>query len=217
MNTEETFVWVQGLLPGEATVERRRVGESFPEFAAAQIRLGGAVGAEPDDAILAETVAMTIDAGRIECGLETEDGSDLRVEILTVVSGHGSEAVDLLAHAATMIAENPAAYPPQPGTLLPDVAQGLDPRITARNGLLVVPYVWDEGVPHVHEVSGGGSGRHSKEVKVGVEFTHPGRLTIAAQLVLLTDEEFRIAQEQGIAAGQQHLVAGGVNINDIWR
>lgn len=174
-----------------------------------------------DETVLAETVAMTIDAGRMETGLETEDGSDLRVELLTVVSGHDDTAADLLAHAATMISQDPGHWPPQPGTMLPDVVQQMDAdaerKITARNGLLVVPYVWDDGVPHVHEVTSGGAGRHSKEGETDVEFTHPGRLTIVAQLVMLTDEELELAQTAGVAAVQERLVREGVNINDIWR
>ncbi|MGJ4170886.1 hypothetical protein [Corynebacterium macclintockiae] len=174
-----------------------------------------------DEAVLAETVAMTIDAGRLESGLETEDGSDLRVELLTVVSGHNDTAADLLAHAASMISQDPGHWPPQPGTLLPDVVQQMDAdserKITARNGLLVVPYVWDDGVPHVHEVTSGGASRHSKEGDTDVEFTHPGRLTIVAQLVMLTDEEAELAQTAGVAAVQERLVREGVNINNIWR
>ena len=174
-----------------------------------------------DEAVLAETVAMTIDAGRLESGLETEDGSDLRVELLTVVSGHDDTAADLLTHAASMISQDPGHWPPQPGTLLPDVVQQMDAdserKITARNGLLVVPYVWDDGVPHVHEVTSGGASRHSKEGDTDVEFTHPGRLTIVAQLVMLTDEEAELAQTAGVAAVQERLVREGVNINNIWR
>lgn len=174
-----------------------------------------------DEAVLAETVAMTIDAGRLESGLETEDGSDLRVELLTVVSGHDDTAADLLAHAASMISQDPTHWPPQPGTLLPNVVQQMDAdsdrKITARNGLLVVPYVWDDGVPHVHEVTSGGASRHSKEGDTDVEFTHPGRLTIVAQLVMLTDEEAELAQTAGVAAVQERLVREGVNINNIWR
>ncbi|MGJ4077080.1 hypothetical protein ACN4D1_08505 [Corynebacterium macclintockiae] len=174
-----------------------------------------------EEAVLAETVAMTIDAGRLESGLETEDGSDLRVELLTVVSGHDDTAADLLTHAASMISQDPGHWPPQPGTLLPNVVQQMDAdserKITARNGLLVVPYVWDDGVPHVHEVTSGGASRHSKEGDTDVEFTHPGRLTIVAQLVMLTDEEAELAQTAGVAAVQERLVREGVNINNIWR
>lgn len=229
-------------MPGEPTIARRQIGESFPEFDIAEVFLGGGSAgsarlAEPTDQnegpwegfggdageeyVLAETVAMTIDAGRMESGLQTEDGSDLRVELLTVVSGHDDTAADLLAHAATMISQNPGHWPPQPGTMLPNVVQQMDAdserKITARNGLLVVPYVWDDGVPHVHEVTSGGASRHSKEDEAEVEFTHPGRLTIVAQLVMLTDEELAIAQTDGVAAVQERLVREGVDINNIWR
>ena len=47
--------------------------------------------------------------------------------------------------------------------------------------------------------------------------THPGRLTIVAQLVMLTDEELAIAQTDGVAAVQERLVREGVDINNIWR
>ena len=205
---------------GEASAEG--VGEVDGDAGEASAEGVGEVdGDAGEEFVLAETVAMTIDAGRMESGLQTEDGSDLRVELLTVVSGHDDTAADLLAHAATMISQNPGHWPPQPGTMLPNVVQQMDAdserKITARNGLLVVPYVWDDGVPHVHGVPSGGASRHSKEDEAEVEFTHPGRLTIVAQLVMLTDEELAIAQTDGVAAVQERLVREGVDINNIWR
>ena len=212
INTEETYIWVEGLLPGEPTIARRKLGDSFPEFAMAQLLLGSP---ETGDA---ETVAMTLDASRIDPALETEDGSALRVELLTVVEGHGGVAADLLAHAATMISEGPHDRPPKPGTLLPNVAQGVE-GVTARHGLLVVPFVWDEGVPHVHEVAHESRGRHAKQSDgpAEAELTHPGRLTVAAQLVMLNDEELDIARKQGIEAVQAHLVQHGINLNNVYR
>ncbi|HIW95653.1 MAG TPA: suppressor of fused domain protein [Candidatus Corynebacterium gallistercoris] len=211
MNPEETFVWASTILPGEPTFASHRVAESFPEFAMAQVEL------PENEASPAETVIMTVDAARIEPGLETEDGSDLRVELITVVAGGGGVAKKILAHAATMISQDPFHYTPQPGTLLPKMTQGIDENITTPHGLLVVPFVWADGVPHVHEVASSGGGRHAKQDTPEVEFTHPGRLTVVAQVVMLTDEEYEIARTQGVEALQQHVVATGVNLNDVYR
>lgn len=167
----------------------------------------------------AETVAMTADAARIEAGLETEDGSDLRVEFITVVQGHTDQAVNLVTAVASMISQDPFTLSPQPGLLLPELASTLDPTMTAKHGLLVVPFLWDDGVPHLHEVAA--TGRRSKEAQAGssesVEFTHPGRLTLPVQLVMLTDEELEIAEQQGVDTLQQKLVETGADLHNPWR
>ena len=211
MNQQETLVWVQDLLPGEPEVASRQVGESFPAFNVAEIFYVDS--ATPDRP---ETIAMTLDASQIESGLETEDGSDLRVEFLTIVKGHSSTAGQLLAAAATMVGENPAARSPQPGTFLPELAGSVDEAITAKHGLLVVPFVWEEGVPHVHEVAS--EGKRSKDAATAnLEFTHPGRLTVPAQLVMLTDAEYDLALREGLSAVQHMVAEQGVDLNDIWR
>ena len=79
--------------------------------------------------------------------------------------------------------------------------------------------MWDEGVPHVHEVAHESRGRHAKQSDgpAEAELTHPGRLTVAAQLVMLNDEELDIARKQGIEAVQAHLVQHGINLNNVYR
>ncbi|WP_282940528.1 suppressor of fused domain protein [Corynebacterium auriscanis] len=167
----------------------------------------------------AETVAMTTDAARIEAGLETEDGSDLRVEFITVVRGHTDRAAHLVSGVAAMISQDPFTLSPQPGLLLPELASSLDSTMTAKHGLLVVPFLWEDGVPHLHEVAT--AGRRSKEAQEGsgapVEFTHPGRLTLPVQLVMLTDEELDIAEQQGVDKLQQKLVETGADLHNPWR
>ena len=101
MNQEETFAWVEQLLPEPLEVDTYRVGESFPEFAAASVALGGDGTAAP------ETVAMSLDAGRIEVGLEAEPGTEVRVEFVTVAAGHDDLAPNLVAAAATMVSQDP--------------------------------------------------------------------------------------------------------------
>ena len=222
MNLEETYVWAQQLLPEPQTLDRFQVGESFPEFTVLQVEL------DSD-----ETVAMTVDAGRIEAGLEAEAGTEVRVEFVTVVAEHGGLAGELVAAAATMVSQDPVGLTPQPGTVMRGLADHVRDDIPARHGLLIVPFLWEAGVPQVHEVSSGG-GRRAKradqtdadgETASGKDFdyTHPGRLTVPAQVVLLTDEELTILEDARAAGGngvdelQEHLSAQNVNINDLWR
>ncbi len=209
-------------------MQRRQVGVSSPAFTVAEVFLGG----DATDDTPAETVAMTCDAGRIGPTLSTDDGTDVRVELMTVVTGHGSVAGELVAGAGAMIAEDPKVHSPQPGTVLEGLGAAIDESITAKHGLLIVPFVWGGGVPQVHEVNQSG-GKRSKEAREGevkqLDFTHPGRLTVVAQLVMLNDEElalYRGEAESGEAAGdphrgfeivQQRIAEGGINLNDVFR
>lgn len=154
-----------------------------------------------------------MDAARIEPQLITEDGSDLRVEFITVTTGHGRAAADLVTAAATMIAEDPVDRSPQPGLLLPKLGWHVDDTMTALHGLLVPPFLWEDGVPNVHEVNFGGrhgGGKHQK-------YTHPGRMTVYAQLVMLTEDEYRVAVDGGPVAAQQMLATSEADLNDVWR
>ena len=113
MNQEETYAWVEQLLPEPLEVGTYQVGESFPEFATASVFLGGeGTDAQP------ETVAITLDAGRIEAGLEAEPGTEVRVEFVTVAVGHDDLAPNLVAAAATMVSQDPGVWTPQPGTVM---------------------------------------------------------------------------------------------------
>lgn len=216
MNTDETLDWVTGLLPGTPSVVARKIGPSFPKFTAANLRLGGDGSAPP------ETVAMTIDAARIDSLLETENGHDLRAEYVTVVTGHSKLATDLVVRAATMVSQNPDAWSPQPGTILEGLAQDLN--LPVVHGLLVVPFLWPDGVPHLIEEPPTGQDASSEALTppnpAGGEkahFSHPGRITVALQLVMLTDQELAYLKQHGLRAAQSHFVAQGINLNDPWR
>lgn len=207
MNTAETLHWVTGLLPVEPHVEQRSVGASFPTFTVAEVFL-------PSD----ESVAFTLDASQIEPHLQTEDESDVRVEFVAVTTGHSDMAARLATAAATMVAENPVERTPQPGTLLPDLGRTVDDSLTAVHGLLVVPFLWaEQGVPQVHEVASGGRRAKDKQNGAAVEFTHPGRLTVPIQLLMLTDAEFALAQRDGVSALQAAMTQREINLNDVWR
>ncbi len=206
MNLVETTQWVTDLLPGEIETSRRRVNTGFPEFTVASVRLGDGDGAS-------ETVAATLDAARIEPDLVTDNGADLRVEFITVTTGHGRAAADLVTAAATMISKDPHQLSPQPGLLLPKLGWHVDETMTALHGLLVPPFMWEDGVPHVHEVNFGG--RHGGGDYH--DFTHPGRMTVYAQLVMLTEDEYQVAVDGGPAAVQQMLATSSANLNDVWR
>lgn len=213
INTEETLYWAESLLPEGGEAVTHQIADSFPQFTVLQVPLGS----DADGS--AETVAMTADAARIEAGLETEDGSDLRVEFITVVRGHTDQAVSLVTAVASMISQDPFSLSPQPGLILPELASSLDSSMTAKHGLLVIPFLWDDGVPHLHEVVA--TGRRSKEAQEGgagaVEFTHPGRLTLPVQLIMLTDEELEIAEQQGVDTLQRKLVETGADLHNPWR
>ncbi|RAV32805.1 hypothetical protein DLJ54_01465 [Corynebacterium heidelbergense] len=221
MNGQEALAWVSGLLPLEPTVEHHRSGpaDGFG-VDVALVRVGGedATSGAPAPP---ETVAFTLDAARIDAGLTTADGSDLRVEFLTVVSGHGPEAAALVTAAAAITAGDPVAHSPQPGTVLAGLADRLplagagQRPPSARHGLLVPPYLWDRGVPHFHEVTAGG--RRSATGTANVEFTHPGRLTVPIQVVMITDAELALLHAEGIDAVQARLVDSGADLNNIWR
>ena len=207
---------------------QRQVSESFPEFHIAVAHLAAPrdpanpadADANPpaaDAAPAEETISMSIDLSRVDPGLVAEDGSDVRAELIFVNSGHSGVGADLIACAATMVAENPQVRPPQPGITLPDLAGHVDGSITARHGVFVVPFVWDQGVPNMHEVVEEPRGRHAAAAHAQPEFTHPGRLTVATQLVMLTDEEFAIAEKDGIGAAQRFIVENAKNLHDLWR
>ncbi|AGP31790.1 hypothetical protein [Corynebacterium terpenotabidum] len=212
MNLQETRVWADDLLPDTPTVSTRRVAQGFPEFTVAEVHIGG--DASPDDpGAPAETVAMTLDGARIEPNLVTAEGADLRVEFIAVTSGHSRAAADLVCAAATMVGEDPHQRSPQPGLLLPGLGWHVDETMTAKHGLLVPPFLWEDGVPNVHEVDSGG--RHGGGTRH--DWTHPGRMTVVIQLVMLTDGEFAVATEQGLEAVQQQLLSTGTDLNDVWR
>ncbi|MDN5723962.1 MAG: hypothetical protein L0J74_11650 [Corynebacterium sp.] len=216
MNLAETKQWVSDLLPGEFTTSRRRVNTGFPEFTVAELTLGGTgdgFGGDAAGAADAETVAVTLDAARVEPDLVTDNGADLRVEFITVVSGHGRAAADLVTAAATMVSTDPHHFSPQPGLLLPKLGWHVDETMTAMHGLLVPPFVWEDGVPHVHEVNFGG--RHGGGDYH--EYTHPGRMTVYAQLVMLTEDEYRVALSGGPGAVQNLLAISEANLNNVWR
>jgi len=115
--------------------------------------------------------------------------------------------------AATMIAQDPHQRSPQPGLLLPDLGWHVDESMTAKHGLLIPPFLWEDGVPHVHEVDFGG--RHGGGTSQ--DWTHPGRMTVVAQLVMLTDGEYSAATSQGLGVVQQQLLDAGTDLNDVWR
>lgn len=226
MNQEETFAWVEQLLPEPLEVDTYRVGESFPEFAAASVALGGDGTAAP------ETVAMSLDSGRIEVGLEAEPGTEVRVEFVTVAAGHDDLAPNLVAAAATMVSQDPGVWTPQPGTVMRGLGDHVREGLSARHGLLIVPFLWEKGVPQVHEIAGDGGNEEKKADQIGADgpvsdkgfdYTHPGRLTVPAQLVMITDAELEIldraAEEgcNGVDELQNYLVEQQVNINDLMR
>ena len=87
-------------------------------------------------------------------------------------------------------------------------------------------------MPQVHELAESGGKRVKKADQIGAEglvsekgfdYTHPGRLTVPAQLGMITDEGLAILDRatdegrNGVDELQDHLIKEQVNINDLQR
>lgn len=166
-----------------------------------------------------ETISCTADAARIDTGLRTDDGLDLRSEVVMAAIGKPGEVEQLTAAAATMLSEPGNRLTAQPGSYLPGIARRVNPGLPVQHGVLVVPYIWPDGVPHVREVAaddGESVGAHAAS-EPKLEFTHPGRMTVITQLIMITQAEFLLALTDGIDALQQKLVEAQVDIRDLRR
>lgn len=90
-----------------------------------------------------------------------------------------------------------AGIPGQPGTALPGLVN--DPALTVRHGLLREPQIFDRGTPLVNEPATDGEA---------------ARMTLLLELVLLTDDEYEIAAEQGIDVLERRLRRRQASLGD---
>lgn len=203
MDLRETSFWVGQLFPGSVRMARRRaqrprsrrgragaaVSVRVAEFslydAPAPARVDpmpaeSAPGASGEQGPRPEIAACTVDFGRVDHGLRTPEGVDVRVELFLVAypdsvregaapmeSGASDPAEPsgtligaAVAGAAAVIADDVGAMVPTPGALFSDAvrigfgAEFADSGATTPHLLGVVPYVWPDGVPHVNEEAG---------------------------------------------------------------
>lgn len=140
--------------------------------AAAAAGAGSASARSGEPAPRPEIAACTVDFGRVDHGLRTPEGVDVRVELFLVAypdsvrDGAGSAGVSgtsigaAVSGAAAVIADDVGSIVPTPGAMFSDALRiGLgedfeDSGATTPHLLGVVPYVWPDGVPHVNEEAG---------------------------------------------------------------
>ena len=199
--------------------------------------------------------------GRVDLGLRAPDGGDVRVEMFLVAYpdsvgvGDGADAAAAddsvvaraVAGAAALIADDPEAARPTPGSVIPDAVRvgldaGQDSEPNAGQGstagqeaaeaesgfaasgsttphlLCVVPYVWPDGVPTITEEPGKIS-LHEDEGTAGFPdaVTGGARLTTVTQLVPITDAEYAHANERGVDSLMQMLAAADADLRDLRR
>ena len=137
---------------------------------------------------------------------------DVRAELLAVGLARPGEMGQLVAATATMLSEEGSGRLAQPGTFLPGLGTMVNPAFTTKHGLLVVPYIWPKGVPTVTE--------HPDLTTADgqpVNPTHPGRMTLIAQIIMLTEQEFLHGMTHGIDSLQIRLAEGGADLRDLRR
>ena len=167
--------------------------------------LGGIVPAElefREDSAAADLgddqrMALTVGFSDVDTGLVAVDGgADVRSELIAVARAEKEQLRAVVEAAARMLADAAGLLPAQPGAMLPNLAEraGLQD-VTVAHGLFVPPYLWGGETPRV---------------------TEGDRLTVALQLVMLTDAEYAYAVEEGPGGLQQALGEAGIDLLD-WR
>lgn len=229
MNLLETQTWLESILPGETHWTSIKASPDSPPFTVTSLLINDDGTAEPvnpaddndeqprgrhakvtDD--LRQTLACTADAARYSTGLTSPDGMDVRAELLAVGLARPGEMGQLVAAAATMLSEEGSGRLAQPGTFLPGLGAMVNPAFTTKHGLLVVPYIWPKGVPTVTE--------HPELTTADgqpVNPTHPSRMTLIAQIIMLTEQEFLHGMTHGIDSLQTRLAEGGADLRDLRR
>ncbi|WJY91064.1 Suppressor of fused protein (SUFU) [Corynebacterium faecale] len=221
MNIQETSYWVDRLLPGAA--QFHRVGD-FTVAAFENIN--------PDSP--GEVAACTVNFGRVDTGLVTAaeaESVEVRSELLCLarasvdVPGRAVAAAATMLHDASLtylesLATSPAQATEmtpmhaQPGRVLPAVgimANLPQEGYTVKHGILADPRIWGPEIPYVREEAG------EVNLEPGEEASGLARLTLPLQLILLTDEEFAVAVQQGGDVLFQQMAEQQVDLLDLHR
>lgn len=135
--------------------------------------------------------AMSVGFSDVDSGLVAGD-VDVRCEIICAAAGAGAgvqqRGMAVVGTWNTLVGQR---IPAQPGTLLPGLVD--DPALTVHHGYLREPRIFDRGTPMV---------------------TEPDRMTLLLELVLLTDEEYGIAAEQGLEVLERRLRRRRMDLGD---
>ncbi|MDO4910749.1 MAG: suppressor of fused domain protein [Corynebacterium sp.] len=191
MDLKETSYWLSTLFPPGMGIYKTG------RFHIAQFDLGE------------EYACATADFSQVEFGLETEGPEGGKVDVrpeLFALAYPQFNLVKILSDTASLLTLSHGALLPQPGTVI----RGISNEYRACNGILIAPYVWDQGVPQMYEEPG-------KVGSDGPVDTTRGRLTLIVQLLLLTDDELEYGLANGMPALQEELARRGVDLLDLNR
>ncbi|WP_295627650.1 suppressor of fused domain protein [uncultured Corynebacterium sp.] len=201
------------------------------------------------DAPRREIAAFTVNFGRVDLALRTPGGDDVRVEMFLVAYPDSAGGADdsavarIVAGATALVADDPEAARPTPGSVIPDAVRvGLDSGEGADAGgfdasgsttphlLCVVPYVWPDGVPTITEEPGkisvhGDEYAQDERDEEGTDgtggwadaVTGGSRLTTVTQLVPITDAEYAHADANGVESLMELLAAADADLRDVRR
>lgn len=147
--------------------------------------------------------AVTVGFSEIDSGLVVDDPdadsaglTEVRCEIICAADGATPQQRVMAVAGAWNTLVN-AGIPGQPGTALPGLVN--DPALTVHHGLLREPEIFDRGTPLVNEPA-----------------THdaPAGMTLLLELVLLTDDEYELAEEQGLEVLERRLRRRQTSLGD---
>ncbi|WP_087116976.1 hypothetical protein [Corynebacterium urinipleomorphum] len=148
--------------------------------------------------------AVSVGFSEIDSGLVVDPSSDpdaagpvdVRCEIICAADG-ATPQQRVMAVAGAWNTLVTAEIPGQPGTALPGLVN--DPEVSVHHGLLREPQIFDRGTPLVNEPATGEA---------------PARMTLLLELVLLTDDEYDIAAEQGLDVLERRLHRRQTHLGD---
>ena len=147
--------------------------------------------------------AVTVGFSEIDSGLVVDDSdadsaglTEVRCEIICAADGATPQQRVMAVAGAWNTLVN-AGIPGQPGTALPGLVN--DPALTVHHGLLREPEIFDRGTPLVNEPATDNT---------------PARMTLLLELVLLTDDEYELAEEQGLEVLERRLRRRQTSLGD---
>ena len=147
--------------------------------------------------------AVTVGFSEIDSGLVVDDSdadsaglTEVRCEIICAADGATPQQRVMAVAGAWNTLVN-AGIPGQPGTALPGLVN--DPALTVHHGLLREPEIFDRGTPLVNEPATDDA---------------PARMTLLLELVLLTDDEYELAEEQGLEVLERRLRRRQTSLGD---
>lgn len=150
--------------------------------------------------------AVSVGFSEIDSGLVVDDpaagspdagaAADVRCEIICAADG-ATPQQRVMAVAGAWNTLVTAGIPGQPGTALPGLVN--DPALTVHHGLLREPQIFDRGTPLFNEPATDDA---------------PARMTLLLELVLLTDDEYDIAAEQGLEVLERRLHRRQTHLGD---